>query len=104
MKKGEWTFLTNHGRVLAYVAKNPARTTEQIAREAAVTLRTVQKIIAELEEGGYLVRHKEGRRNRYVVHPEMPMRHRLERDHAVGDILAALGYSPLGEQNGVRHG
>ena len=93
MKKKEWTFLTNHGRVLAYVAKNPERTTQDIAQEAGITLRTVQKIIAELEAGGYLARRREGRRNRYAVHPEIPMRHRLEWDHAVGDILVALGYN-----------
>ena len=94
MKKGEWTFLTNQGRVLAYVAKNPGRSTQEIAQEAGITLRTVQKIITELENGGYLARYREGRRNRYIVHPEIPMRHRLEREHAVGDILEALGYHP----------
>ena len=98
MKKGEWTFLTNHGRVLAYIAKNPECTTLEIAQDAGITLRSVQKIIAELEAGGYLTRRKEGRRNRYAVHPEIPMRHQLERDHAVGDILLALGYHAQKEQ------
>jgi DNA-binding MarR family transcriptional regulator len=91
-KKGEWTFLTNHGRVLAYIAKHPESTTERIAQEAIITMRTVQKIIADLEVGGYITRQKEGRRNRYTVNPDRPMRHRLERDHVVGDILQALGY------------
>jgi len=94
LKKGEWTFLTNHGRVLAYIAKKPKSMTQEIARKAGITLRAVQKIITELEAGGYIVRHKEGRRNRYSVYSEMPMRHRLEREHAVGDILQALGYRP----------
>ena len=98
MKKGEWTFLTNHGRVLAYIAKHPQSTTQEIAQEAGITLRAVQKIIAELEAGGYLARYREGRRNRYAVHPEIPMRHRLEREHAVGDILVALGYNAQKEQ------
>jgi DNA-binding MarR family transcriptional regulator len=93
LKKGEWTFLTNHGRVLAYIAKHPQSTTQEIAQEAGITLRAVQKIIAELEASGYLARHKEGRCNRYSVHPEIPMRHRLEREHPVGDILIALGYN-----------
>jgi predicted transcriptional regulator len=92
LKKGEWTFLTNHGRVLVYIAKRPRSTTQEIAREAGITLRAVQKIIAELEAAGYLDRYKEGRCNRYAINPEIPMRHPLERDHAVGDILQALGY------------
>ena len=98
MKKGEWTFLTNHGRVLVYIAKHPRSTTQEIAQEAGITLRAVQKIITELEAGGYIVRHREGRCNRYSVYSEMPMRHRLEREHAVGDILQALGYSPDKEE------
>lgn len=94
MKKGEWTFLTNHGRVLAHIAKHPQSTTQEIAQEAGITLRAVQKIITELEVVGYIARMREGRRNRYTVNPMLPMRHRLEQDHAVGDILQALGYSP----------
>jgi predicted transcriptional regulator len=91
LRKGEWTFLTNHGRVLSYIAKHPESTTEQIAHEVSITLRAVQKIIADLRAGGYITQQKEGRRNRYTVNPDRPMRHQLERGHAVGDILRALG-------------
>jgi DNA-binding MarR family transcriptional regulator len=90
MEKGQWTFLTNHGRVFVYIAKHPKSTTEVISREVGLSQRGVQKIIAELEKAGYVARHKEGRCNRYIVHPELPMRHQLERDHAVGDLLMAL--------------
>jgi len=90
MEKGQWTFLTNHGRVFVYIAKHPKSTTEVISREVGLSQRGVQKIIAELEKAGYIARHKEGRCNRYIVHPELPMRHQLERDHAVGDLLMAL--------------
>ena len=90
MEKGQWTFLTNHGRVFVYVAKHPKSTTELISREVGLSQRGVQKIIAELEKAGYIARRKEGRCNRYIVHPELPMRHQLERDHAVGDLLMAL--------------
>ena len=99
MEKGQWTFLSNHGRVFVYIAKQPNSTTELIAREVGLTQRGVQKIIAELEAAGYIARHKEGRRNRYTIHPEIPMRHRLERDHKVGDILIALGYDTHMEEN-----
>lgn len=91
MEKGQWTFLSNHGRVLVYIAKHPKSTTEVISREAGLTQRGVQKIIAELEATGYITRRKEGRCNLYTVRSELPMRHQLERDHAVGDLLLALG-------------
>jgi len=89
----EWTFLTNHGRVLVHIAKHPRITTREIAQEAGITERAIQKIIAELEAGGYVARHREGRRNRYTVHPELPMRHRMEHEYAVGGLLLALGYN-----------
>ncbi len=99
MEKGQWTFLSNHGRVFVYIAKQPKSTTEVISREVGLTQRGVQKIIGELEAAGYIARHKEGRCNLYTVHPELPMRHLLEHEHAVGDILQALGYNPKQENS-----
>ncbi|UCC15910.1 MAG: MarR family transcriptional regulator [Dehalococcoidales bacterium] len=94
MKKGEWTFLSNHGRVLIYIFNNPKSTTEEISRETELSQRGVQKIITELETAGYIAHKKVGRRNLYTVYSELPMRHHLERNHMVGDIIHALGYSP----------
>ena len=91
MQEGEWTFLTNHGRVLAYIAKSTRITTREIAQEAGITERTIQKIIADLEAGGYVARYREGRSNHYTIHPELPMRHRMEQGYAVADLLLALG-------------
>jgi predicted transcriptional regulator len=91
LEKGQWTFLSNHGRVFVYIAKHPRSTSEAISREVGLTQRGVQKIIGELGAAGYIARRKEGRCNLYTVRPELPMRHRLERDHAVGDLLLALG-------------
>ena len=92
MNRKVWTFLTSHGRILAYIAKHPRTTAQNVAEEAGLSIRAVQQIITDLEEAGYIEKHREGRRNRYVIYPEIPMRHRLEREHAVGDILLALGY------------
>lgn len=91
MEKGQWTFLSNHGRVFVYITKHPKSTTEAISRQVGLTQRGVQKIISELEAAGYIARRREGRCNLYTVRPELPMRHQLERDHAVGDLLLALG-------------
>jgi predicted ArsR family transcriptional regulator len=91
MIKREWTFLTNHGHVLAYLAKKPHATTREIAQQADVTERAVQKVVRELENDGYIVRHRVGRGNRYTIHPELPMRHRMEREYAVGNLLMGLG-------------
>ena len=94
MASSKWTFLSNHGRVLAYVSKNPKSTTQVIAHKVELSIRGVQQILDELEAEGYLNREKLGRCNHYVVHPEMPMRHRLEKKCSVGKILMAIGAIP----------
>jgi DNA-binding MarR family transcriptional regulator len=94
MKKGEWTFLNNHGRVLVFLSKFPKSTSQEIAQEAELSIRAVQHIIDELEAGGYISRHREGRCNRYTIYFELPMRHKLEKEHPVGEILQVLGYKP----------
>ena len=91
MKRKNWMFLSNHGHVLAYVTKFPRSTSEDIARKINLSMRGVQNILADLDDAGYVDKVKEGRSNSYIVHPELPMRHRLERDHTVGDMLRALG-------------
>jgi predicted transcriptional regulator len=94
VNKGEWTFLSNHGRVLIYLAKHPNSTTQELAQKASLSIRAVQNIIDDLEHGGYITRNREGRKNHYTINPDLPMRHRLEREFAVKEILLALGYDP----------
>jgi len=100
MEKGRWTFLSNHGRIFIYIAKHPKSTTETIAREVGLTQRGVQKIITELVSAGYIARRKEGRSNLYTIHPKLPMRHELERDFVVGDLLLALGHKTKNDDTG----
>jgi predicted ArsR family transcriptional regulator len=87
----EWTFLTNHGHVLAYIANHPRSTIRSIAAAVGITERGTQKIITALEADGYVARHRRGRCNHYTVNPDLPMRHSMEREHAVRDLLLALG-------------
>ncbi len=91
MSQASWTFLSNHGRIFCYLATYPKCKIEGLARDAGLSVAGVHKIIDELEEAGYVVRQKVGRRNQYVVHPEPPMRHHLEWDCTVADILLAMG-------------
>ncbi len=91
----EWTFLTNHAHVLICIDRDPGARLRDVAEAVGITERAAQRIVAELADAGYLEREREGRRNRYRVHPELPLRHPLERDHAVGDILRVL--APRGD-------
>jgi predicted transcriptional regulator len=91
MKKGEWTFLSNHGHVLAYIVKHPKSTNQEIAQNVRLSVSGTQKIITDLEIGGYVDRLKVGRRNEYRVHPELPLRHSLLSGYPVREVLLALG-------------
>lgn len=91
MKKGEWTFITNHGRLLAYLAKHPDATTQKMAFDAGLSIRAVCQTLIDLKQNGYISWEKIGRRNQYKVYSDKPMRHLLERDYKVWGLLAALG-------------
>lgn len=89
-----WTFLTNHSHVLLCIAEDPGIRGRDIASRVGITERSAQNIIRELVEAGYLTREKVGRRNHYQIHPELPLRHPIERDREVADLLRLVNVSP----------
>ena len=86
-----WTFLTNHAHVLVCLAEEPDVRGRDIATRVGITERAAQAIVADLVADGYVTRRREGRRNHYQVHPDAPLRHPLEHDHTVGELLVTLG-------------
>jgi predicted DNA-binding transcriptional regulator len=70
-----WTFLTNHAHVLFCLSRDPEVRMRDVAVAVGVTERAVQRIVAELEDAGYLRREKTGRRNHYKLQTERPLRH-----------------------------
>ncbi|MDY7106615.1 MAG: helix-turn-helix domain-containing protein [Actinomycetota bacterium] len=82
-----WTFLTNHAHVLVAIARNPELRQRDIALMVGVTERAAQKILRELEDEGYVSRVRVGRRNHYELHADRPLRHPLESDHDVRELL-----------------
>jgi DNA-binding Lrp family transcriptional regulator len=85
-----WTFLSNHAHVMLVLAKNADARLRDIAAEVGITERAVQRIVAELLDVGAITIERVGRRNHYDVNHKLPLRHPLERDHNIGEILAAL--------------
>lgn len=90
----DWTFFTNHAHVLVVLDRDPDARLRDVAAAVGITERAAQRIVGELEAAGYLERHREGRRNRYRLHTELPLRHPLERDHSIGDVLRVLADGP----------
>jgi len=89
--RASWTFLTNHAHVLNCIAGDPGIRLRDVADRVGITERATQLIVADLVDAGYLTRTRVGRRNRYEVHPEVPLRHPIEQDHDIGALLDALG-------------
>ena len=85
-----WTFLTHHARVLLLVAHDPGVRLRDIAASLNITERSAFGIITHLAEAGYLVKEKNGRRNRYHVQAHLPLPEPDGREPTVGEILALL--------------
>jgi DNA-binding MarR family transcriptional regulator len=90
---GTWTFLTNHAHVLLCIAQDPGIRLRDVADRVGITERAAQRIVADLEQGGYLDRRKTGRRNHYELHPEIHLRHPIEDHLEVGVLLELLAGS-----------
>jgi DNA-binding IclR family transcriptional regulator len=82
-----WTFLTNHAHVLLCIAQRPEARLRDVADQVGITERAVQRIVAELDAGGYLYKTRDGRRNRYVVRGNMPLRHPMENHCTVSALI-----------------
>ncbi len=91
-----WTFLTNHSHVLICIAEDTSARTRDIAVRAGITERAVQRIVTELCDAGYLARVREGRRNRYSVHLDHPLRHPVEGHCTVSELLETVRRLPVG--------
>lgn len=85
-----WTFLSNHAHVLICLARTPDARMRDVAQEVGITERAVQRIVAELAEGGFLSVEKSGRRNHYAVNDRLPLRHPVEAHRTIKDLLALV--------------
>jgi hypothetical protein len=85
-----WSFLTNHARVLMCIAHDPGARLRDIAAGLGITERSAYGIVAELAQAGYVVKQKDGRRNRYQIQAHLPLPEPTSRERTVGEILALL--------------
>lgn len=87
-----WKFLTNHSLVLCLIAQQPRITARDISSAIGITEKATRNIINDLEAEKYITKKREGRRLRYWVDTEMPLRHDLQQDKAIGDLLEVIGW------------
>ncbi|WP_042388525.1 helix-turn-helix transcriptional regulator [Streptacidiphilus melanogenes] len=93
-RAAQWTFLTNHARVLVQIARDPGVRVRDIASRCLLTERAVLRIIADLEAAGYLSHTRAGRHNRYRLVPETKLRHPTDAGPTVAELLSTLTARP----------
>jgi MarR family len=86
----KWTFLTNHARALVCIAHDPEMRLRDIAAALGITERSAFGIVTDLVQAGYVVKEKEGRRNRYRIQEHLPLRVAVGRQPTIGEVLGLL--------------
>ena len=86
----QWSFLTNHARVLLCIAHDPGLRLRDMAEELGITERSAFAIVSDLTEAGYVVKERDGRRNRYSIQRHMPLPDSTGRERTVGEVLNLL--------------
>ena len=93
-----WSFLTNHGRVLLCIAHDPGVRLRDISATVGITERSAYGIVTDLTAAGYVVKQKDGRRNRYQIQAHMPLPEPTSRQLAIGEVLAVLAGADARQQ------
>ena len=85
-----WSFLTNHARVLVCIAHDPGVRLRDIATTLGITERSAYGIVTDLAATGYVLKEKDGRRNRYHIQAHLPLRESISRERTIGEVLGLL--------------
>jgi hypothetical protein len=95
-----WSFLTNHARVLLCIAHDPGVRVRDLAVMVGVTERSAHAIVTDLVDAGYVVKEKNGRRNRYHIQEHLPLRDPITEERTIGEMLELLvGVQSHGDTN-----
>jgi DNA-binding IclR family transcriptional regulator len=87
-----WKFVTNHALVLCLIAQQPRITAREVSLTIGITEKATRSIISDLAADGYVTKKREGRRIKYRINPELSLRHNVQQDKPVGDLLEVLGW------------
>ena len=91
-----WAFLSNHGRALVCIARDPQTRLRDVAADLGITERRAHGIVRDLVESGYITKTKDGRRNRYQVRAHLPLPEPTASQRSVGEVLALLAGTDQG--------
>ena len=106
----EWSFLTNHARVLVCIAHDPGMRLRDIAAAVGITERSAFSIVSDLVEAGYVIKDKQGRRNRYRIQGDLRLPEAVAKERTIGEIVGLLvdteaaGSAQAPDRSGPSHG
>jgi predicted transcriptional regulator len=86
----KWNFFTNYGHVLFVLAIEPDLTLREVSFKVGITERAVQRIIADLDDDGFLKITKQGRRNHYEVRSRKNLNHEIEKKCKISDLIKLI--------------
>ncbi len=95
---GNWTLFSNHGHVLVCLARDSEARLRDVAASVGITERAVQKIVRDLQDGGMVSVTKNGRRNSYRIHKKQTLRHDLEANCTLGNLVKLVNKRPMEHQ------
>jgi DNA-binding transcriptional ArsR family regulator len=98
----EWSFLTNHARALLCIARDPGVRLRDIAATLGITERTAFGVVADLTDAGYVIKERDGRRNRYEVQHHLPLAEPTSQERTIGEVLELLGGHEIARNGGRR--
>ena len=92
-----WSFLTNHARALLFISHDPGARLRDIAATLGITERRAFGIVTDLTDAGYVVKEKDGRRNRYRIQHDLPLPEPIGRERTIGEVLELLADTTTAE-------
>ena len=95
-----WGFLTNHARVLLCIADDPGARLRDISAALGITERSAHAIVSDLIEDGYVVKVKDGRRNRYQIRADRQLPEPASRQPTIGELLSLLAHTSTMQEQG----
>lgn len=93
-RTGHWSFITNHARVLLFIASHPDARLRDLAAALDITERTAFGIVTDLADAGYVIKERTGRRNRYQIQDHLPLRDTIGRERPISEMLDLLVSRP----------
>ena len=97
-----WTLFSNHGHVLVCLSRDPEARLRDVAADVGITERAVQKIVRDLQDADMLSVTKTGRRNTYRIHGKTGLRHTLEADCTLKNLLKVINKAGMGKNKPAR--